>query len=147
MVNCEYLYTRAYAHLTVHRAKYPLAIISHTLSATGVKNLAVGYDIGCAFGATIERSKLVGPLARELGLTVCVNAFHGYAHNRLCQLTHHPLYKPGFGLEDFEMLERVFSSSNNVARVIRYASYFHWKQALDLHFRQWDEEKYHELSK
>ncbi len=111
------------------------------------RNKAIGYDIGCAFTSTVNSSPLVGPLAHEHGLTFAVNAFHGYAHNRLCQLSNHPLYKDGFGLEDLETLERIFSSSNNVARTIRYASQFHWKQALDLFFMQWDEEKYAELCK
>ena len=33
-----------------------------------------------------------------------------------------------------------------MARVIRHASYFHWQQFLDLHFNQWDKDKYLELS-
>ncbi|THG92734.1 hypothetical protein EW026_g8267 [Hermanssonia centrifuga] len=129
-------------------AKYPLAVANHLLeTADDDRNKAIGYDIGCAFTSTVNSSPLVGPLAHEHGLTFAVNAFHGYAHNRLCQLSNHPLYKDGFGLEDLETLERIFSSSNNVARTIRYASQFHWKQALDLFFMQWDEEKYAELSK
>lgn len=76
-----------------------------------------------------------------------VCAFHGYAHNRLCQLSNHPLYLIGFGIEDLEGMERVFAASNSVARVIRYASQFHYLQFLDLHFHQWDEDKYAELSK
>lgn len=75
-----------------------------------------------------------------------VNAFHGWAHNRLCQLQYHPLYRQGLGLEDLETLERIFSSSNAVARTVRHATQFHWMQAMDLHYRQWDEEKYQELS-
>ena len=43
-------------------------------------------------------------------------------------------------------MERVFSSTNSVARGIRYASQFHWFQSLDLHLMQWDEDKYTELS-
>lgn len=75
-----------------------------------------------------------------------VNAFHGHAHERRCQLRNHPLYIKGVGLEDFEICERVFSSSNAVAVLIRHASYFHWIQFMDLHFRQWDKDKYFELS-
>ncbi|KAF8589382.1 hypothetical protein K439DRAFT_1612816 [Ramaria rubella] len=43
--------------------------------------------------------------------------------------------------------ERVFSSSNAVARIVRYASHFHWWQSIHLHYQQWDEDKYSELSK
>ncbi|THG96932.1 hypothetical protein EW026_g4986 [Hermanssonia centrifuga] len=128
-------------------AKYPLAVANHLLETSDDMNKAIGYDIGCAFASTVNASPLVGPLARKRGLTFAVNAFHGYAHNRLCQLSNHPLYKEGFGLEDLETLERVFSSLNNVARTSWYASQFHWKQALNLFFMQWDDEKYAELSK
>lgn len=76
-----------------------------------------------------------------------VNSFHGHAHNCRCQLWFHPLYRSGLGLEDLETCERVFSGSNAVAPVIRHASYFHWLQFVDLHFRQWDADRYLELSK
>jgi hypothetical protein len=85
--------------------------------------------------------------AELYGLLLAVNAFHGHAHSRLCQLRCHPLYLKGLGLEDLETCERVFSSSNSVARLIRYSSHFHWLQFLDLHFQQWDDDKYLELSK
>ncbi|KAH9849711.1 hypothetical protein C2E23DRAFT_736739 [Lenzites betulinus] len=126
-------------------AKYPLALLNHTLDVLG-DHTAFGYDIGCTFKETVARSKLVGPKAAACQVLFAVCAFHGYAHNRQCQLANHPLYLVGFGLEDLEGLERVFSGSNPVARLIRYASKYHWMQALDLHFRHWDEEKYAELS-
>ncbi|KAL6308620.1 hypothetical protein BKA93DRAFT_815267 [Sparassis latifolia] len=127
-------------------AKYPLAILSHSLDVHG-DNCAFGYDIACAFQETAHNSPLVGPRVRELKTCFGVCAFHGYAHNRLCQLSSHPLYLKGFGIKDLETMERVFSSSNSTAPVIRYATPFHWMQALDLHFTQWDEDKYTELSR
>ncbi|KAK7676308.1 hypothetical protein QCA50_020725 [Cerrena zonata] len=127
-------------------AKYPLAIINHICRVHG-HGIGCGYDIGCSFAETVKNSGLVGPIARESAIEFVVCAFHGYAHNRLCQLAHHPLYLDGYGIEDLEGMERVFSSTNGVARGIRYASQFHWTQALDLQFTQWDEDKYSELSK
>ncbi len=127
------------------RAKYTLAITNHTLDVHDDSDITIGYDIGCAFTSTTNRSSL-SPRIKARGLSFVVNAFHGYAHNRLCQTKFHILYRPGCGIEDLETMERVFSASNNVARTIRYASQYHWMQALDLHFRQWDEEKYFELS-
>ncbi|KIM62949.1 hypothetical protein SCLCIDRAFT_24546, partial [Scleroderma citrinum Foug A] len=50
-------------------------------------------------------------------------------------------------LEDFETCERVFSSSNATAALIRHASHFHYVQYLELHFSQWDADKYAELSR
>ncbi len=79
-------------------------------------------------------------------LALAVNAFHGHAHNRMCQLVNHCIYLPGFGLEDLETCEQIFSSSNSVARVVRFSSYFHWLQFLVLHFDQWDQDRYLELS-
>ena len=56
------------------------------------------------------------------------------------------MYKEGVGLKDFELCERIFASSNSVARLIQHSSYFHWQQFLNLHFTQWDDDKYGELS-
>ncbi|KAG2100428.1 uncharacterized protein F5147DRAFT_582150, partial [Suillus discolor] len=75
-----------------------------------------------------------------------VNSFHGHAHNRHCQLQFHMLYQQGLGIEDLETCERVFSGSNAVAPVIRHVLYFHWLQFIDLHFDQWDQDRYQELS-
>lgn len=88
---------------------------------------------------------MLGQKAASSGLQIFVNAFHGWEHNHLCQLKYHPLYRTGTGLEDLETLERIFSASNSVARIIRSATSYHWLQAIDLHFRQWDDEKYQQL--
>ncbi|KAI0038768.1 hypothetical protein FA95DRAFT_1449808, partial [Auriscalpium vulgare] len=125
-------------------AKYPLAVLDAYMRELG-EGQCVGYDIGCSMGKTVEASSLKDR-ASALDLTLIVNAFHGYAHNRLCQLRHHPLYKLGLGLEDFETCERIFSSLGAVARLIRHASHFHWKMFIDLHLQQWDEDRYGELA-
>ncbi|KAI5989491.1 hypothetical protein EDD15DRAFT_2370522 [Pisolithus albus] len=126
-------------------AKYGLAAVNRLLNVCG-QDQAVGHDVGCASKKTIASSSL-GKEAQEKRLKVVVNAFHGFAHNRMCQLENHPLYQIGFGNEDLETCERIFSSSNNTAPLIRHASEFHWKQFLDLHFSQWDSDKYLELSR
>jgi hypothetical protein len=146
VVNCKETILFENSALTcVHRAKYPLAIVDHLLDTLG-DDLAVGYDIGCTFESTLKGSKMVGAKAERQKLSSPLNAFHGWAHNRLCQLLNHPLFRQGLGLEDLEVLERIFSASNSVARCVRFASRFTWKQFLDLHFQQWDEDKYAELS-
>jgi hypothetical protein len=127
-----------------HSAKYSLAAVNQILDFCD-NDHAIGHDIGCALRTTVSRSAL-GEQAREAGLRVVINAFHGFAHNRLCQLQNHPLYLQGFGNEDLETCERIFSSSNSMAPLIRHASLFHWRQFLDLHFQQWDTDKYLELS-
>ncbi|KAG1869619.1 hypothetical protein F4604DRAFT_1545817, partial [Suillus subluteus] len=127
-------------------AKYGLAIIDHLLQAHG-NDIGLAQDTGCAFSKTVATSNLLGDRAQDARLQICVNAFHGYAHSRLCQLHYHPLYRTGFGLSDLEVMERVFSMSNALAHVIRYATHYHWRQAIDLHFQQWDEDRYQDLSK
>lgn len=145
VVNCKHCL--AYSHVKANcciSAKYPLSLVARTLEA-GLGKVQFAFDIGCAFQGTLSRSSL-GRRARAAGVSFCVNSFHGYGHNRICQLQHHPLYRCGFGLEDLETCERFFSSSNNVAGPIRHASHFHWSQAMDLFLLQWDEDKYAELS-
>lgn len=127
-----------------NRAKYGLAAVNQLLDVCG-PDQAIGHDIGCASKKTIVHSS-IGDKARESNLVIVVNAFHGFAHNRICQLENHPLYQTGFGIEDLETCERIFSSSNATASLIRHASLFHWTQFIDLHFDQWDKDKYLELS-
>jgi len=127
-----------------HSAKYPLATVNKLISVHG-NNQVIGSDIGCSLSATLAASS-IAQMARVANVQLIVNTFHGHAHNRMCQLQYHPLYLPGTGLEDFETCERVFSSSNATAALICHASYFHYIQYLDLHFSQWDADKYAELS-
>ncbi|KAG1748442.1 uncharacterized protein EDB91DRAFT_1235729 [Suillus paluster] len=94
------------------------------------EDIGMGYNVGCTFGGIF-----------------CVNSFHDYTHNQLCQVQHHPLYLPSFSLVDLETMERMFSSMNSVSYVIHYASRYHWAQFINRHFQQWDEDKYSELSK
>ena len=77
-------------------------------------------------------------MARDLHLKVVADAFHGHVHNHLCQLSNHPPFLKGFGLEDLATCERIFSGSNLVTCLIRHASYFHWLQFLDHQMDQWD---------
>jgi Kyakuja-Dileera-Zisupton transposase len=63
---------------------------------------------------------------------------HDYAHNRTCQLYHHPKYITGTGIEDFEGCERFFSLSNNCAGITRYTTKFHRLQLLHTHLSDSD---------
>lgn len=99
--------------------------------------LGIGYDIGCRFGATVKKSAL-GPLAKEFDYTSLVGAFHGHAHNRLCQLSHLATYVDGLGIEDLEGCERYFSKSNALASSTRYSSAFHRHQKITEYMRETD---------
>ncbi|KAJ7257434.1 hypothetical protein C8J57DRAFT_1235150 [Mycena rebaudengoi] len=106
----------------------------------------VGYDIGCGFGTTARNSPL-GQKAKDLKMKTLVGAFHGHAHNRLCQLEYLANYVPGMGLEDLQGCERLFSKSNFLARSVQYASIFHRKQTIVSYMSHHDDfESYANLS-
>ena len=125
--------------------KYPLATISRLMEIFPEKFL-YGYDIHCAFTKILKQSTL-GPLVERCGVEGVIPSFHGHAHNRLCQVQHHPKYKVGAGKEDFERCERIFSESNALASATCNASDFHRHQAIDKHFKFSDVEKYASLGK
>ena len=102
------------------------------------KDLGGGYDIGCQFKTTLDRSHL-GVLACSLNHTCLVGAFHGHAHRHLCQLDHLTTYTKGLGLKDLETCEHTFSKSNALASTIRYASAFHRKQVISGYFKHNDD--------
>ncbi|KAF7330710.1 hypothetical protein MSAN_02446700 [Mycena sanguinolenta] len=127
-------------------AKYPLAIVNALLDAFGLK-IGGGYDIGCHFKTTINKSDL-GDKARTNHFRSLVSSFHGHAHNRLCQLSFLATYVQGIGLEDLEGCERFFSRSNALAKSVRYASKFHRRQEIATFMKQTDDlETYSNLSK
>ncbi|TFK59015.1 hypothetical protein BDN72DRAFT_781320 [Pluteus cervinus] len=120
--------------------KYPIAHVRALLDRYGA-GIGIGYDIFCQLIKTLRRSSL-GQDVAAMSLDGVVPAFHGYAHNRLCQLSWHPLYKDGTGIEDFEECERTFSKSNNLAAVTRLATPYHRHQQIEEHFQFHDLDKY-----
>ncbi|KAG8705240.1 hypothetical protein FRC08_001756 [Ceratobasidium sp. 394] len=105
-------------------AKYGLAAVNKLCEVFG-DDILLGYDIGCTFCGTVHRSPLVGPIAEKYNICFCTGSFHGYAHNRKCQLKNHPMYLEGAGTESFEECETLFSSTNATASSTRHASRFH----------------------
>ena len=144
--SCTYLNVTSSSLLLTafHSTKYPLATVNKLINVHG-NDQVIGSDIWCSLSATLAAS-LIAQTVRTANMQLVVNVFHGHAHNHMCQLQYHPLYLPGTGLEDFETCEHVFSSSNATAVLICHASYFHYIQYLELHFSQWDADKYAELS-
>ncbi|KAJ7893241.1 hypothetical protein B0H13DRAFT_1886386 [Mycena leptocephala] len=117
-------------------SKYPLAIADELLDAFD-RAIGFGYDIGCGFSTTIFNSPL-GHRALLQNFSCLVGAFHGHAHNRLCQLLFLARYVLGMGLEDLEGCERFFSRSNAMAGSVQYASVFHRLQTLSTYFAHSD---------
>ncbi|KIK93992.1 hypothetical protein PAXRUDRAFT_33770 [Paxillus rubicundulus Ve08.2h10] len=99
-------------------AKYPLAVVAKVLEVFREHTLGA-YDIGCGFLETVLGSSL-GPMFMDKQSCLCIDAFHGYAHNHICQSMHRPLC--------------IFSILNTLAPVIRHAF-------LDLFFKQWNDNK------
>ncbi|KAJ3889517.1 hypothetical protein GG344DRAFT_51442 [Lentinula edodes] len=127
-------------------AKYPLAILNKLLDVIG-EGIGMGYDIGCSFGTTVNKSPL-GSKARSLRFASLVGAFHGHAHSRLCQTSHLATYTKGLGLEHLEQCESFFSESNELASSTRYMSVFHRRQAISRYCYHHDNfEAYSRLSK
>lgn len=120
--------------------KYPLACLRRLFDLYG-SDLALGYDIACAFMTTVTRSTL-GAEAKQRRLRGVVPAFHGHSHKRGCQIDWHPMYIEGAGTEDWEECERTFKSSNELASVTRLATPFHRHQQIDQHFDFHDMDKY-----
>jgi len=100
-------------------------------------NLGGGYDIGCRFKITLANSALRAQ-AKELDYTSLVGAFHGHAHNRLCQLSFLSTYMEGLGLSDLEGAECLFSRSNDLATTTRHSSTFHRLQCITNYFKHLD---------
>ncbi|KZV59756.1 hypothetical protein PENSPDRAFT_536120, partial [Peniophora sp. CONT] len=130
---------------TGEQAKYCLAVTNRILTIFGQDQL-LATDIGCSMKETIKKSSL-GDRAASLRLHVIVNAFHGWAHKRECQLYNHPLFRKGLGIEDLEVCERIFSSLNGVAHAVRHASHFHYIQFITLHLDSLRRDKYGTLTK
>ena len=119
------------------RSKYPLACIEKMLDTFGA-DLGGGFDIGCSIETTLRNSAL-GPRAAALNYKSLVDAFHGHAHNRLCQLSHLATNTTGVGIEDLGMCERAFSGSNALGGVTRYMGAFHRMQAITRYFEDADD--------
>lgn len=115
-------------------------MVNQALEVLGPR-LLIAYNIGCKLSTTIATSSLSSKFAAS-NSRMCVDAFHGYTHNYACQDQNHPNGVEGARLEDFGTMEHIFSSSNQLASVIRYASAYKCRLFIDAFFSQWDEDRY-----
>ncbi|KAF7975808.1 hypothetical protein HWV62_8495 [Athelia sp. TMB] len=127
----------AHMYRTGEQSKYGLATECRMMHAHG-KDQGSAIDIGCSLRQTLNNSPL-GELARELNHSVLVDAFHGNAHNWLCQLENLTTYVTGVGLEKLGACEQSFSLSNKLAAPTRSMSTFHRRQAINEYFRNTDD--------
>ncbi|KAF8184353.1 hypothetical protein K438DRAFT_1937315 [Mycena galopus ATCC 62051] len=117
-------------------SKYPLAVTDCLIQHLG-QDIGNGYDVGCDFQTTIKKSPLADR-AKQCNFRCLVGAFHGHAHNRLCQLCMLATYVLGLGWEDLEGCEHFFSGSNKLATSCRYASRFHCQQEITSYIKHYD---------
>ncbi|KAJ7233282.1 hypothetical protein B0H12DRAFT_1028580, partial [Mycena haematopus] len=117
-------------------AKYGFAIMEHLIRVLG--ELGLGYNIGCKFGKMVRMHPALASLAADNNFKALVGAFHGQAHNRLCQLDNLSRYVKGMGLEDLEGCESFFSKSNALAATTRYSTAFHRQQAITTYLKHAD---------
>jgi hypothetical protein len=100
--------------------------------------------VGCSLASTVASSSLSDEFTLKQ-YRLCVNAFHGYLHNAKCQKANHPNVIEGTGLEDLETMERIFSSSNQVAALTRHGSAYNRRVYIDMFLKNWDADKYRNL--
>ncbi|KZP09666.1 hypothetical protein FIBSPDRAFT_914038 [Athelia psychrophila] len=132
-------------YCTGEQSKYGITTTERLID-THRPNQGSGLDIRCSLRITLDNSPL-GSCARELNHTILVDAFHGHAHNHLCQLSHLTTYVHGLGLNALGMCKQAFSKSNPHAGSTRSMSTFHHKQAISEHFRNTDDyENYQTMS-
>ncbi|KAF8184124.1 hypothetical protein K438DRAFT_1907889 [Mycena galopus ATCC 62051] len=117
-------------------SKYPLAVTDTLIEHLG-KDIGARYDVRCEFQTTIRNSPLAAR-AVQCNFQCLVGAFHGHAHNRLCQLCMLATYVLGLGCEDLEGAESFFSGSNGLAKSCRYASRFHRQQEITSYVKHYD---------
>ncbi|KAF7366983.1 hypothetical protein MSAN_00957000 [Mycena sanguinolenta] len=80
-------------------AKYAFALLAHVCKAMGpeIVKLILGYDIGCHFYTMVMHHPRVSDLLNDREFQALVGAFHGTAHDRLCQTQNLPKYKDNLG--------------------------------------------------
>ncbi|KAH8085297.1 hypothetical protein HD553DRAFT_271959 [Filobasidium floriforme] len=143
---CRHGVVLAYADLIkeYEQSKFPLAL-AHWFATQYSGRITFGYDIGCQFQKTFRHapavSHLLGPDPHNSRINFQVGAWHGYAHDRPCQVKCHPRFNAEAGLEDFETCERLFSYTNGVAGVTRSATRYHRHQQLEWVIEQWNNDK------
>ncbi|KAG9311960.1 hypothetical protein JVU11DRAFT_7229 [Chiua virens] len=107
--------------------KYPLSIVGCALDMLG-PCLLIGYDIGCKLTTTIKSS----PLATKFE----------DSKNR-----NRPNIIEGVDLKDLSTMEHIFSASNQLTSVTRYATTCNCRLFINMYFWQWDKDKYVNLGK
>ncbi|KAK4699905.1 hypothetical protein P7C70_g6348, partial [Phenoliferia sp. Uapishka_3] len=127
-------------------AKYAIAVTRRACEGVaGNGKVLMEYDIGCEHGKTWRTAEAAleertGEKSR-LEVQHCCPSWHGYAHNRLCQLQHHPLHIKKVGKVEGEINERLWSILNKCAMSTRHASKFKRGERIDSQLLSWNEAK------
>ncbi|KAK4699670.1 hypothetical protein P7C70_g6589, partial [Phenoliferia sp. Uapishka_3] len=152
-------------------AKYPIATARRIRAAfPPTTNLDVGYDIGCGFRKTFARADaqeaeeldllwgINGENAMEVDEEVnhdatgvrrktkgCIEfppgAFHVCGHSQHCQVNNSPRRRKGRGLEDYEIMERVFSAMNKIATSTQHSGEYRRSERIEAQIVAWNLQK------
>ncbi|KAG1855664.1 hypothetical protein DFJ58DRAFT_841091 [Suillus subalutaceus] len=68
--------------------KYPLSIMNKALKVLS-SQLLISYDVGCKLATTVKSTSLATKF-NESNSHLCIDAFHVYMHNYVCQDQNHP---------------------------------------------------------
>ena len=82
-------------------------------------NIRICYDVGCKLRTSLERTEC---LASIKNVPIAVGIFHIIGHAPSCQLSFHPRINSGWGLQDGEHLERLWSTLSGFISMTRSMS-------------------------
>ncbi|KAI9496823.1 hypothetical protein BDB00DRAFT_74529 [Zychaea mexicana] len=74
-------------------------------------NIRIMYDVGCKLRTALQKTPRLHSIK---DVDIAVGIFHITGHNPECQVHFHPRLKMGFGLQDGEHLERLWSFLNGL---------------------------------
>ncbi|KAG2212553.1 hypothetical protein INT45_014315 [Circinella minor] len=82
-------------------------------------NIRICYDVGCKLRTSLEKTE---SLACIKNVPIAVGIFHILNHSPACQLSCHPRVNAGWGLQDGEHLERMWSNLSGFISMTRSMS-------------------------
>ncbi|KAI7852183.1 hypothetical protein BDC45DRAFT_189788 [Circinella umbellata] len=82
-------------------------------------NIRICHNVGYKLRTSLERTECLASIKNVL---IAVGIFHIIDHAPLCQLSFHPRINSGWGLQDGEHLERVWSTLSGFISMTRTMS-------------------------
>jgi len=115
---------------------YALSEAAKSTNVTPAQRLALIYDIICEYGINLDARflKHIGiSLPEGLEIIKAIGLFHVHSHIDECLHRYATTYIPDLGMIDGEILETLWSVTNQTARSTRGATTAHRTEVLDDH--------------